>query len=364
MSPLLVPPACIVVVGLTLVFRTLQNEYTATQPTATSDRLCLGITLCNSSQYRVAPATSTSNTVCAAISDCPVGVSYQIAAPTATSDRRCETCSGCPLNHVELTPCTPLTDSTCRGCTVCGDNKFASTPCTIDVDTDCADCRTCTPGTFQSAACHPNADTECTPCTSCPAGTYASAACTATQDTTCTNVTTCLDDEFISTPATPTSNAVCQEADSCISECQGRDCACPFGCHTCMVGEGLSVCTLCKNSNYLYRGLCFSTCDIAPGTTPVGTGSFSRFCRSGPNDIVFNTPPQEFEAMPLTATSDRVCQVRHGNMVQLHDQVSQGAAPSFFRIRFLMVCCVYTIVGSPSVLPLWLCAVCSANSNV
>lgn len=94
----------------------------------------------------------------------------------------------------------------------------------------------------------------------------------------------------------------------CVAECLGESCPlfdrCPANCHACRISDATSFCVQCSGGRFLYNGRCYATCD-GFDAVPQGEGDFGRFCKANdPSDVV--APPEvQFEASPLTLTSDR-----------------------------------------------------------
>lgn len=63
----------------------------------------------------------------------------------------------------------------------------------------------------------------------------------------------------------------------------GDKCSCNDNCHECeLLGDGQSVCLLCSNSQYLFKGSCYDACP--DGMVAHGKGQFGRYCtRHGQN---------------------------------------------------------------------------------
>ena len=94
------------------------GEYMISSCSETVDTRCEVITRCPrlSAQghpvYELAPATGSSNTVCAPVSDCGVN-EFEFASPTGRSDRVCRPCRECSFGFTEVSQCTATSDRAC-----------------------------------------------------------------------------------------------------------------------------------------------------------------------------------------------------------------------------------------------------------
>ena len=70
------------------------TQYESTPPTATSDRVCTGLTNCGSDEYMSVSKTPTSDRVCTTLTTCGLN-EYESTPPTETSDRACAQKMGC-----------------------------------------------------------------------------------------------------------------------------------------------------------------------------------------------------------------------------------------------------------------------------
>jgi hypothetical protein len=115
------------------------GTFEALAPTASADRVCRALSLCNNQTEfeRIAP-TATSDRVCTLTRICSASSEYELAAPTATSDRVCRQVSSCNLLTQQVAaPATPTSDTVCK----CRPN-FIGTPCSLceNVITGCNYC--------------------------------------------------------------------------------------------------------------------------------------------------------------------------------------------------------------------------------
>ena len=94
------------------------GEYMVSSCSETADTLCEAITRCPQLDpegrplFELAPATGSSNTVCALATDCGVD-EFELAPPTGRSDRNCHPCRECSSGVAELTRCTASSDRVC-----------------------------------------------------------------------------------------------------------------------------------------------------------------------------------------------------------------------------------------------------------
>ena len=92
----------------------LADEFIASQPTVSTDRVCQAITRCNeSTHYEQTRATDTSDALCTPLSECALGKSYESRPPTYVSNRVCTPVTRCDLTEVSATLtsdsiCTPV----------------------------------------------------------------------------------------------------------------------------------------------------------------------------------------------------------------------------------------------------------------
>ena len=94
----------------------------------------------------------------------------------------------------------------------------------------------------------------------------------------------------------------------CVTECIGESCPlfdrCPANCQACRISDSTSFCVQCSGGRFLYNGRCYASCE-GLDAEPQGEGALGRFCKANdPSDVV--APPDvQYEAAPLTLTSDR-----------------------------------------------------------
>jgi len=87
--------------------------------TTVKDRTCKSKPVakkCAAHEYEVAPATATTNTVCASVAVCDFAVQYQSKAPTKTSDRECTAITKCAPGRYESIKATQAVDCACSPC--------------------------------------------------------------------------------------------------------------------------------------------------------------------------------------------------------------------------------------------------------
>ena len=112
------------------------DEYEATAPSATSDRVCESLTLCSDDEYESAAPTASSDRECTALSVCS-SEEYESTAATATSDRACTALTVCTETEYETTAATSTSDRVCAALTVCGENEVEATAATATTDRIC-----------------------------------------------------------------------------------------------------------------------------------------------------------------------------------------------------------------------------------
>lgn len=99
-----------------------RETYQIAPRTASSDRVCGPITVCNASEYQMIAPTATSNRMCAPTTQCS-SLQYISVLGTLTSDAKCApvtNVSTCKLqnSYVSVQP-TPTSDRICSPCTTC-----------------------------------------------------------------------------------------------------------------------------------------------------------------------------------------------------------------------------------------------------
>ena len=109
-------------------------------------------------------------------SDCPQG-SFQTSACTASADRKCAPCAEpCRLGYWEMTPCTAFSNRKCAKCTRCEGAEFRVQRCTPTSDAVCQQCNSSSSLQFlvPGHACTWSKDALIAECTDavCPARQY------------------------------------------------------------------------------------------------------------------------------------------------------------------------------------------------
>eukprot|EP00038_Savillea_parva_P001181 m.102046 g.102046 ORF g.102046 m.102046 type:complete len:428 (+) comp10422_c0_seq1:52-1335(+) len=181
-----------------------------TTATAGHTRVCDMVTTCSSSQYQVAAATTTSDTVCNAITPCLAGLQYQTAAATSTTNAVCSpvtpSCTA-GLQYQSAAP-TATTDRVCNQITPCSSNQYQSAAATATSNTVCNQVSTCGSGFFTAAAATATTDAQCSPVSTCSGpGQYTALQATATSDAVCV-CQSCTSDQAFQ-PATSGTCPVC-----------------------------------------------------------------------------------------------------------------------------------------------------------
>eukprot|EP00039_Didymoeca_costata_P013930 m.218320 g.218320 ORF g.218320 m.218320 type:complete len:2262 (-) comp15903_c0_seq3:2204-8989(-) len=191
------------------------GQYSAADPTPTTDRTCRTTGTCNSeTQYESIAATATSDRECSNIQTCVAG-RFESAAPTLSTDR---VCTDCPKGEWQSKPnsckCNPK--STCAAgfyvndtgttkqdlqCGQCSDGKYMDLK--AHRETVCKDVVGCPSGTFVSAMGNITTAYECRPC---PVGQFRDG--NTMNVTTCNNQTVCQPGQILS-GASATSPGVC-----------------------------------------------------------------------------------------------------------------------------------------------------------
>ena len=306
------------------------NEYETLPCTVTTNRVCANLTTCPNSdctssscyhamQYQSVAPTATSDRICSPVHLCQLGLTHQSVAPTNVSDQRCSQCTPCPNNRVQQQACNLINNTICEGCSTCGSGEYVTEPCTSTSDTVCSLCRKCTLGTqyvaspctesnntdctdctkcqsdhFVSQNCSISTDTICSSCSSCPVGQYKSQFCTSFADTVCSPCSSCKSSEYISVPCTSTSDTVCRSCSSCKS---GSGQYLALGC----TKTSDAVCTNCTRcAFYEYES---HPCELTSNrlcnnlTTCTNSECTSPSCYHS----------MQFQSVAATITSDRVC---------------------------------------------------------
>lgn len=211
---------------------------------------CTLHTECGLGEFVAIPGNSTTDAVCRTVSECDAVGEYEVSQPTATSDRvclscaaECEQCVGptaddcvtcadgawhnnegnvgsCSACDPACATCDGPTAGDCETCaaeyyaapggncvamTECGAQQFEETPPTSTTDRECGDCSTVCDGCVDSADA----------CVECAAGHFGTPRGDG-ETSTCTELTECAEDEYESVAPTATTDRECTE----VSECQ------------------------------------------------------------------------------------------------------------------------------------------------
>lgn len=127
---------------------------------AETDRVCLAVTQCTSSEYQVLAPTLTQNAICAELTPaCGLSTTYEAVAATATGDRACaDYAVECVQDaSYETMPRTPSSDRTCSSVTVCNSDEFVTSFPTLTDNTECQTFQTCVFSTHETR--HPDSST-------------------------------------------------------------------------------------------------------------------------------------------------------------------------------------------------------------
>ena len=267
--------------------------------TATSDRVCAGVTVCSEhNAHETAPATPTTDTACKANTNCsavgayvatpsdgfsdnvcePLTVchdsaEYEAVAPTTTTDRMCSSvsppCHEANADTFQTHAPTASTDRTCANLTACDFGlQFVALQATATTDRVCEPLTQCVlDGEQQYIARTPTAtsDRECGDTTECALfETFETSAPTATSNRECSDCTDCSavsPPAFQNAPCTLTSDAECKPCDTC-SDTQFEVCVC-----VCEVERGrersrerVCVCVCVRPCMHLCAPACLSVC--------------------------------------------------------------------------------------------------------
>ena len=218
------------------------TEYEHAAPTLTTDRSCLGLTVCTLSEYEHTPPTLTTDRDCNIhAAGCPLG-QHTSAAPTATADRVCQACAP---GHYSDSP-----SNAAMQCTVCPDGYFAPGS-GAQTEASCTQCHAdyaCAGGvkthcdsltewsSAGSAACSPKDHCGASNTNSCPVGDHARAGDEATK---CAGGT-CLK------AAGDVDHGTCCEANTCTCA-NGGDVATGAAC----TADNANICTGCADGFFL-----------------------------------------------------------------------------------------------------------------
>jgi len=147
------------------------TQFEELAPTATSDRMCLQLTVCDpNTEYESEAATRTSDRVCAPLTECDFNSEFESVARTPTSDRTCIPLTTCEYaTHFRSVDKTQTSDRTCsllREC-VMGQEYETRAP-THTTDRTCTSITVC--GAGQKIISEPTATTDRQCLTICPAG--------------------------------------------------------------------------------------------------------------------------------------------------------------------------------------------------
>lgn len=91
----------------------LHETYESVAATATTQRQCSGLMVCNNAtEFILTPATTTTNRNCAFLYVCN-STEYETQAPTLTSNRICAYINTCPADEYTVAEATATTDTIC-----------------------------------------------------------------------------------------------------------------------------------------------------------------------------------------------------------------------------------------------------------
>jgi hypothetical protein len=90
------------------------GEFEVTAPVAgVSNRVCQGWRVCSTSEYQTAAGTSSTDRQCTPITTCTLGVTYLSKQPTVTSDAVCRDTKQCFSSEYQSAAATLTTDRFC-----------------------------------------------------------------------------------------------------------------------------------------------------------------------------------------------------------------------------------------------------------
>ena len=282
------------------------EQYQVSEWTATSDRICASLTLCNFSvQYELVPPTATTDRNCALISDC--SHSYVSQKATETSDSICANCSVCNASSFLFQSCTAASDTQCRPYSICNSSSYIFVPRTFTSDVLCKQLSPpCLPSSqFELVSPTTTSDRICRNVTSCfhvddivypsfaPSATlqqYYLVLATSTSDAVCANCSICNNNldmngnllYFQAQPCTSTTDRICKRVQTCFPHIEYEIYTPTF-----TSDRVCGTCAVCL-ANFFAKGICSPTSN--PTCTPYT-----------------NCTSEEYELVPPTAYSDRVC---------------------------------------------------------
>ncbi|MDA7838987.1 hypothetical protein N9A45_01515, partial [bacterium] len=293
------------------------SQYEYSEPTLEKDRECQKIDTCPTGQYLVAEATEISNVECKAYTDCQAG-SYVAFGGNATSDRVCEACTEGYTDAENQTSCSPWTS--------CGAGRLQG-----QLPTNAGTCADCSGGTWAALA-----TDDCQPWTACTEGeTYQTQAPTKGSNRECGNVTTCSDKKYASVAATMIADTFCHDWRTC-----------PEGTYVSVQPNATHdrSCTICENgfSNTENAESCTgwrTTCDgdfyvnvnsggvtldrdcKSPSTC--SHGKFEVFAPQGINDRVCSECDEALEPMWTDSNCGNVCSEVCTHLKQVYNKECQ-----------------------------------------
>lgn len=251
------------------------EEYEASPPTRTSDRVCLPLDVCTGDEFEAVANTPTSNRACAALTVCSNAAgTFERVAPTRVSDRGCGAVTACAADEYEAEAVTATSDRACAKLTTCvaGASYEQSAPTRTSDRVCTAYSLECSPGCdgttavaagagFELVAPTPTSDRVCgTVRGECAGDTVEAAAPTCTSDRVCVPVDDCAADP-------------CQNGGECTDKELDYECACPppYAGKDCAFFDSCSVPGVCANG-----GACTATADGA--VCACAAGFFGACC--------------------------------------------------------------------------------------
>eukprot|EP00045_Choanoeca_perplexa_P017019 m.238305 g.238305 ORF g.238305 m.238305 type:complete len:1912 (+) comp17428_c0_seq1:119-5854(+) len=240
---------------------------------------------------------------CDPVQTCPIG-QREVAVPTLSSDRQCEACpvgtfkptegqSPClsisaPCNNsieYEAQAPTSSSDRLCEVQSQCGAHQFEAAAPTMSTDRECLNCTVTCPFNHKKVGeCSRFADTDCLGCEACPAEHYASQPCTPSTNVSCTECATCdLRVEYVAIECSLSTDRTCLPLSNCSADEFISRPASLYADLQC------SNATLCQSYEYEHLPL---------------TMTSDRVC------LPIRSPcqPGEYQVAAPTTTSNRVCQ--------------------------------------------------------
>jgi hypothetical protein len=174
-------------------------------------------------RYELKPCSTTSDSVCALVSQCGATARFQLSRPTLTTDRTCTAVGNPCIQGTTFLSTAPTSTSSavCTPVALCsGATPFEEAPPTLTSDRRCRPETVCkSHSQYESAPLTPTTDRVCSDCAPrCPPNEYEAKPCGATSNRVCVNATTCQPPmDFQVVAATATSDAVCKAATLCLS---------------------------------------------------------------------------------------------------------------------------------------------------